>query len=128
MSGHIEPIPKSAVLVIHDDQLARFGGLPGIRDEGLLDSALAQPFASFDGQELYPSVPEKAARYAYGIINNHPFADANKRTGTALLITFLTGNGYRFKPRWRELYRTIIAVADGSMSYSELAEWVQAQL
>ena len=122
------PIPHEIVLAIHEDQLRRFGGLPGIRDEGLLDSALAQPFASFAEQNLYPTIPEKAARYAFGIIKNHPFADGNKRTGTALMLTFLRGNGFRLKPRNTELYDTIIAVADGSMEYEELVAWIQAQL
>lgn len=122
------PIPREVVFVIHEDQLQRFGGLSGVRDEGLLDSALAQPFASFGEQNLYPTVPEKAARYAYGIIKNHPFADGNKRTGTALMLSFLRGNGYRFKPRSAELYDVVIAVADGNMGYEELVAWVQAQL
>lgn len=76
MSGRDpSPIPKHIVLAIHEDQLKRNGGMPGVRDEGLLDSALAQPFASFGGQDLYPSVHEKAARYGYGVIKNHPFDD-----------------------------------------------------
>ena len=76
MSGRDpSPIPKHIVLAIHEDQLKRIGGMPGVRDEGLLDSALAQPFASFGGQDLYPSVHEKAARYGYGVIKNHPFDD-----------------------------------------------------
>ena len=79
-------------------------------------------------QNLYPTKPRKAARYAFGIIKNHPFADGNKRTGTALMLTFLRGNGFRFKPRNTELYDTIIAVADGSMEYDELVAWIQAQL
>ena len=122
------PIPQSIVIAIHEDQLKRHGGLPGVRDDGLLESALAQPFASFGGQDLYPSVQEKAARYGYGIINNHPFADGNKRTGTALIISFLRANGVRFKPRWEDLYETIIAVADGSMGYDELVDWIEQHL
>lgn len=122
------PIPRETVLVIHEDQLARFDGMPGVRDEGLLDSALAQPFASFGGQDLYPSAIEKAARYGYGIIKNHPFADGNKRTGTALVIVFLRGNGLRFRPRSEEFYRTIIDVADGSMTFDEFVGWIDAQV
>lgn len=124
----IVPIPKEIVLAIHEDQLRRNGGMSGIRDDGLLESALAQPFASFDGQDLYPSVVEKGARYGYGIIKNHPFADGNKRTGTALIIAFLRGNGLRFKPRTDDFYQTIIALADGSLSYDELVEWIEQQL
>lgn len=129
MSGRdILPIPKDIVLAIHEDQLRRNGGMPGIRDEGLLESALAQPFASFDGQNLYPSIAEKGARYGYGIIKNHPFADGNKRTGTALIIAFLRANGLHFKPRTDDFYRTVIALADGSLGYDELVAWIEEQL
>lgn len=122
------PIPKRIVLAIHEDQLKRHGGMPGVRDEGLLESALAQPFASFDGNDLYPTVSEKAARYGFGIIKNHPFADGNKRTGTALIIAFLRGNGIVFKPRTEDFYNAIIAVADGTLSYEGLVAWINEQL
>ena len=119
MSGRDpSPIPKHIVLAIHEDQLKRNGGMPGVRDEGLLDSALAQPFASFGGQDLYPSVHEKAARYGYG----------NKRTGTALIIAFLHGNGVKFKPRTQDFFDTVIAVANGTMSYDELVAWIEKQI
>ena len=129
MSGRDpSPIPKHIVLAIHEDQLKRNGGMPGVRDEGLLDSALAQPFASFGGQDLYPSVHEKAARYGYGVIKNHPFDDGNKRTGTALSIAFLHGNGVKFKPRTQDFFDTVIAVANGTMSYDELVAWIEKQI
>jgi death-on-curing protein len=127
-ASDVPPIPKAVVLTIHEDQLKRNGGMPGIRDEGLLDSALAQPYASFAGQELCPSIPEKAARYGFGIIKNHPFADGNKRTGAALIIAFLRGNGLSFKPRSEDFYDTVIAVADGTMDYDELVAWIERQL
>ena len=122
MSGRDpSPIPKHIVLAIHEDQLKRNAG---VRDEGLLNSALAQPFASFGGQDLYPSVHEKAARYGYGVIKNHPFDDGNKRTGTALIIAFLHGNGVKFKPRTQDFF----AVANGTMSYDELVAWIEKQI
>jgi death-on-curing protein len=92
----------------------------------MLDSALAQPFATFDARELYPTVEEKAARYAFGIIKNHPFADANKRTGTIVMATFLKQNGYRFKPRHKDLEQIILDVASGEKSYDDLVEFVRA--
>lgn len=129
MSGRdVSPIPPDIVLAIHEDQLKRNGGMSGVRDEGLLESALAQPFASFGGQDLCPSIQEKAARYGYGIIKNHPFADGNKRTGAALIISFLRANDVRFKPRSQDFYETIIAVADGSMDYDELVAWIEDQI
>ena len=115
-------------LEIHTYLVEKFGGMDGMRDMGLLESALAQPQQTFGGQDLYPSAAEKAARYAYGIVNNHPFADGNKRTGAACMGAFLRGNGYRFKPRANEFYDTIIAVADGSMGFDELVSWVEANL
>ena len=72
---------KEEVLVIHAAAIERFGGLDGLRDEGLLDSALAQPFQTFDGADLYPSAIDKACRYAFGIISDHPFIDGFQ-TGT----------------------------------------------
>ena len=85
MSAKPRRITKEDALAIHEVSLARFGGLPGIRDEGLLESSLAQPFQTFGGEELYPTLAEKAARLAYGIAKNHPFLDGNKRAATACM-------------------------------------------
>ena len=93
-------------------------------DEGMLDSAIMQPFATFDGIDLYPTIAEKAARYAFGIIKNHPFADGNKRTGTVVMATFLKANGYGFKPRHKKLEEMILGVASGDRSYEDLVEFV----
>ena len=79
------PITKDEAIAVHSAAIVRFGGVGGIRDEVLLTSALAQPFQSFDGIELYPADEAKACRYAYGIIKDHPFVDGNKRTATALM-------------------------------------------
>ena len=115
------------VLQIHELEIANHGGMSGLRDEGLLESALAQPFITFDGVDLYPSDEEKAARLAYGIIKNHPFADGNKRTGTQLLIVFMRMKNYRFKPRHKELQETILGVASGEKSYEDLVEFVRRE-
>ena len=125
MTEPAEPLGKDTVLQIHSAAIARFGGLDGVRDEGLLESALAQPFQTFEGEELYPSIAQKAARYAYGISSNHPFADGNKRTATAVMAAFLRINGYRFKPRHDELLANMVGVADGSISFEQLAEWLE---
>jgi death-on-curing protein len=81
------------VLSIHARQIERFGGTPGVRDEGLLESALAQPQATFGGQFLHPTISEQAAAYLYHIAMNHPFIDGNKRTAFAVTDTFLRLNG-----------------------------------
>ncbi|MBR3225793.1 MAG: type II toxin-antitoxin system death-on-curing family toxin [Atopobiaceae bacterium] len=127
MSETIRTISKAEALAIHDASLARFGGLPGVRDEGLLDSAVRQPSQSFGGQELYPTLDEKAARLAYGLIKNHAFLDGNKRVGTACLGAMLRLNGREFRLGAAELLATMMGVADGSVSCEELAAWVLAQ-
>lgn len=128
MSRPIQYVSLEEALAIHALSIQRYGGIEGIRDEGLLESALAQPLQTFDGVELYPSLAEKAARYAFGIVNNHPFADGNKRTGAAVLAVFLRANEVRFKPRLIDMQDTIIALADGSLSYDELVSWIEAQM
>ena len=128
MTELTESLDKETVLHVHSAAISRFGGLDGVRDEGLLESALAQPFQTFGGEGLYPTLAQKAARYAYGIASNHPFADGNKRTATAVLGTLLRMNGCRFKPRHDELLATMLGVADGSVSYEQLAEWVGLQI
>lgn len=116
------------MLQIHSVAIARFGGLDGVRDEGLLESALAQPFQTFGGMELYPSLAQKAARYAYGMASNHPFADGNKRTATAVMGVFLRLNGCCFKPMHNELLATMLGVAEGSISCEQLAGWIEEQI
>lgn len=128
MSGAVQYVSLEDALAIHELSIHRYGGIEGTRDEGLLASALAQPQQTFDGEELYPSLAEKAARYAFGIVNNHPFADGNKRTGAAVLAVFLRANGVRFKPRLSDMQAQIIALADGSLSYDELVAWIEQQL
>ena len=128
MSRPATPLDKGTVLRIHAAVIARFGGMGGLRDEGLLDSALAQPFQSFAGEELYPRIAQKAARYAYGIISNHPFADGNKRTGTAVMAAFLLVNGCPFAPAHDDLYRTMMGVAGGSVSFEQLTAWITDQI
>ncbi|MEG4494682.1 type II toxin-antitoxin system death-on-curing family toxin [Microcoleus sp. D3_18_C4] len=86
-------VSKSMVVNIHARQIERFGGTPGLRDEGLLESALAQPQATFGGQLLHPTIAEQAAAYLYHIAMNHPFIDGNKRTAFAAVTdTFLRLN------------------------------------
>lgn len=129
MVGFLEPryITADEALAIHDLSLSRYGGGEGVRDFGLLESALAQPSQSFAGNELYPKLTDKAACLAYGIIRNHPFADGNKRTGAACLATFLLLNGKSFEPPPEELLHAILATADGTLDRKGLAEWVAAQ-
>jgi death-on-curing protein len=119
-------LDKGLALQIHELQLLHHGGMPGLRDEGLLEAALAQPFSTFDGNDLYATNAEKAARLAYGIIKNHPFADGNKRTGTQLMIVFMRMNGYHFKPRHKDLETIILDAASGEKDYEDLVDFVRA--
>lgn len=117
---------KEQVLRLHRDLIEEFGGSPGIRDEALLDSALAAPFQEFGGKVLFPSIEEKAARLGYGLIKNHAMIDGNKRIGTHVMLVFLVLNGYELDYTQKELYTTILGVASGKISYEELAEWIRS--
>ena len=96
-------LTKRQILLLHEQLLQEFGGTPGIRDEGLLDSALAAPFQTFDGQSLYPSVQAKAAQLGFGLVCNHPFVDGNKRIGTHVMLVFLALNGIELSYTQQEL-------------------------
>jgi death-on-curing protein len=111
------------VAAIHADQLAVYGGLDGIRDGGLLESAVAQPQAYCFGRFLHENLFAMAAAYLFHIVKNHPFVDGNKRTGLVSAATFLCLNGYWLGEAVSgELYRTTLDVANGRMGKTELAE------
>ncbi|HZE61308.1 MAG TPA: type II toxin-antitoxin system death-on-curing family toxin [Burkholderiales bacterium] len=116
-------IKRSAILAAHEEQLAEHGGSPGIRDAGLLDSALARPL----NRTAYgrPDAAELAASYAYGLATNHPFVDGNKRTAFIALELFLALNGYRFAAGDAESVMSLLAVAAGTMKEEALANWIR---
>ena len=87
-------LSKEQILQLHIDLIKATGGSDGIRDEGMLDSALNSPFQSFGGKELYPSIQAKAAQLCFGLIKNHAMIDGNKRLGTHVMLVFLALNGY----------------------------------
>ncbi|PSR16641.1 type II toxin-antitoxin system death-on-curing family toxin [filamentous cyanobacterium CCP3] len=120
------PTPKfldaEAVLKLHARQIERFGGTAGVRDEGLLDSALAQPKATFGGELLHPTLAEQAAAYLYHLAKNHPFVDGNKRTAFAVIDTFLRINGTRLSLTDNEAYDLVMRVAQGQVDKATLAE------
>ena len=113
-------VSKSMVLSIHARQIEIFGGTPGVRDEGLLESALAQPQATFGGQFLHPTINEQAAAYLYHIAMNHPFIDGNKRTAFAVTDTFLRLNGCTLNLTDDRAYDLVMRVARGTMTKEEL--------
>ena len=116
---------KEKVKLLHQLLAEATGGSVGVRDEGLLDSALESAFAGFEGQEFYPSKEEKGARLGYALISNHVFVDGNKRIGTYIMLTFLEMNGIRIQCTDEELVHIGLSVADGSMKYEELLQWVR---
>jgi death on curing protein len=121
-------IRGDTVLAIHQRQLAEHGGGEGLRDSGLLDSALARPqnlLAYADGE---PDLPRLAASYAWGLIRNHPFVDGNKRTAYVVCRTFLKLNGLDLTASQEEKYLTFLRLAEGLLTEEELARWVESHL
>ena len=116
---------KEKVKLLHQLLAEATGGGVGVRDEGLLDSALESAFSGFGDQEFYPSKEEKGARLGYSLISNHAFVDGNKRIGTYIMLTFLEMNGIRIRCTDEELVHVGLSVADGSMKYDELLQWVR---
>lgn len=115
---------KDKVLLLHKLIAEETGGSVGVRDEGLLESALESAFASFGGQDLYPTKEEKGARIGYALVSNHAFVDGNKRIGLYVMLTFLEVNGIRIECDDADIVRTGLSLADGSMQYEDLLAWV----
>lgn len=116
---------KDKVLLLHELMAQETGGSVGVRDEALLESALEGAFATFDGQELYPTKEEKAARLGFTLVSNHAFVDGNKRIGLYVMLTFLEVNGIHVECRDEEIVRVGFALAEGNMGYEELLEWIR---
>lgn len=121
-----EPVWLSRVVIdsIHTDQLREHGGLAGVRDENLLESALARPQQKWHYAEE-PDVPALAAAYAFGLVNNHPYRDGNKRIGFLAMVTFLGVNGYELTATDAEVVAEFLALAQGLVTESELTEWTR---
>jgi death-on-curing protein len=116
------------VLETHERILQQSGGEPGVLNLGALESALAQPRMTFDGQDLYPTLVEKAAALGFSLIKNHPFVDGNKRTGHAAMETFLVLNGYQIVATVEEQEDIILKVAAGKSSRDVFTEWLRQHL
>lgn len=116
------------VLILHERVVAQSGGATGVRDIGVLQSALAQPRATFDGADLYPSLPEKAAALALSLVSNHPFVDGNKRIGHAALETFLVLNGFELVAPIDDAERTFLSLAAGTLTRAALHDWIAGHL
>ena len=120
----MKQLTKRQVLLLHEQLLQEFGGTAGIRDDGLLESALAAPFQTFGGQSLYPSVQAKAAQLGFGLVCNHPFVDGNKRIGAHVMLVFLALNGIELSYTQQELIDIIFAVAAARANNTDLLQWI----
>ncbi len=116
------------VLVIYDRIMRESGGGIGIRDIGALESAVAQPRMTFGGEELYPTITEKAAALGFSLIQNHPFVDGNKRTGHAAMELFLVLNGQEISATEDEQYDIILKVAAGETTREEFSTWLREHI
>jgi death-on-curing protein len=117
----LEFLDLEDVLLIHEGQLPKYGGAAGIRDQGLLESALAQPRATFGGEFLHADPFAMAAAYAFHIAENQPFVDGNKRTGVLAAVVFLELNGYLVVEPPSRFYEAMIAVAERRLDKEGLA-------
>ncbi len=117
-------LSKEQVLKLHTSLIKTTGGSDGIRDEGMLDLALNNPFQSFGGKELYPSIQAKAARLCFGLVRNHAMLDGNKRLGTHVMLVFLVLNGYELSYSQKELSDVILALASGNIGEKEILQWI----
>ena len=113
---------------LHDAVINKTGGSLGIRDKGLVESAVNTPFQTFGGQDLYPSLEEKAVRLGYGLTMNHGFIDGNKRIGALALLTLLEINGKELKCTDQELEDVFLVLGAGEMSDTDLLDWVKSHL
>ena len=117
-------LSKEQVILLHEELIIETGGSPGLKDEGMLESALAAPFQTFDGQELFPSIYQKAARLGYGLASNHAFIDGNKRIGAHVMLVFLALNGIGLEYEQDELSDLFMKIAEGYIGYPEILLWV----
>lgn len=117
-------LSKEQIISLHAQLIEETGGVGGLRDESLLDSALNAPFQSFGSFEPFPSIQQKAARLGYGLIMNHPFVDGNKRIGAHVMLVFLALNGIELEYTQDELASEILSVASGDSGFERLLKWI----
>ena len=117
-------LSKEQIVSLHKELIKETGGIHGLKDEGMLESALAAPFQTFDGEDLYPSIYQKAARLGFGLASNHAFIDGNKRIGAHVMLVFLLLNGIELKYGQEELSDLFLKIADGKAGYPETLVWI----
>ena len=120
----MKKLTKEQIVLLHTQLIETTGGSDGIRDMGLLESALESPFQSYGGEELYPSIQAKAARLCYGLVKNHAMIDGNKRLGCHAMLVFLALNGYEMEYTQEELSDLILDVAADRKQYEDILRWL----
>jgi len=116
------------VIAIQEELINKIGGGHGIRDKNLLDMSVNSPFQTFGGNDLYPTIIEKAAHLVFSLIKNHPFLDGNKRIGVTVLIIFLKSNGINFECSNEELADFGLGLANGSYDETFAQEWIRKHI
>ena len=116
------------VVIMHEKLVAATGGSPGLRDIGLLESAVLGCTQTFGGEDIYPTIVEKAARMAYSLCKNHPFVDGNKRVAVTALLVILRINNIDVQFTQQELIVLGLGVADGSIKYEEIIDWINVHI
>lgn len=117
-------LSKQQILLLHSQLISETGGSDGLRDVGLLESAINSPFQQFDNEDLYPTIQQKASRLCFGLVNNHPFIDENKRIGAHVMLVFLALNGIELEYTQDDLSSTILKLASNEISYQQLTKWI----
>ncbi|MCI5598047.1 MAG: type II toxin-antitoxin system death-on-curing family toxin [Ruminococcus sp.] len=117
-------LSKQQILLLHSQLISETGGSDGLRDVGLLESAINSPFQQFGNEDLYPTIQQKATRLCFGLVNNHPFIDGNKRIGAHVMLVFLALNGIELEYTQYELSSTILKLASNEISYQQLTRWI----
>lgn len=113
------------ILILHERMIQKYGGSSGVRDMGMLESAVGRPFATFGGEDLYPDTFMKAGAFIQSIVKNHPFIDGNKRTAFAGAITLLLANGVFISTDTNQVVKFMLRVANENISVDEIAAWLK---
>ena len=117
-------LSKQQILLLHSQLISGTGGSDGLREVGLLESAINSPIQQFGNEDLYPTIQQKASRLCFGLVNNHPFIDGNKRIGAHVMLVILALNGIELEYTQDDLSSTILKLASNEISYQQLTKWI----
>lgn len=113
------------ILELHKLSIEKYGGAQGVRDMGLLETAIARPFQTFAGKDLYPGGIEKSAALIESLIINHPFIDGNKRTGATAMVALIESAGFKFSANEEDFYNFVISTSTGEIAFDKIVEWLR---